>query len=450
MVPIRDGTLRLPMPKLLVVFTLILLAKPDPLHGWGEPMHAAITTAALDSLPGWQQDYLKAIREVFIRRYVLIPDIAGLPENRAELGRFVVLPNGDLFTHIPYERPHNFYQMRYYFEKALESWRAGQLDEGARYAGCLLHFLEDSGSPSHTFPMDNQLTLLKDFLETPPAFRDRPLHGLVENGTARIAMHGYRPQLLGTGSEEAVANLIERLNVEVRNARAQLIPILEGVFHGSDSEMESGRARAGVVDAQVAADALYTLLSMVQNRFDPDQRKQLESRDVSSLTPLEAIHQSYFPQFAFFSDPYSGYPTRDGILENGEKKRPLILRVMKEGHVVQEVFEHGLGLGTHSRVTYALPAKVYDRFECLVGLHAELGTGGKIAYRIYLDGEAVFYSGVILGEDPAQKVSLDVYDKGEISIEIESRNDKRGANYAVIAAPMLYKVKSTRKQGLTY
>ena len=439
------------MPKLLVCFTLVvLLAKPDRLHGWGEQIHAAITTAALDSLPGWQQDYLKAVREVFIQRYVLIPDIAGLPENRAELGRFVVLPNGDQFTHLPYERLHNLYQMRHYFEKAIESWRSGQLDEGARYAGCLLHFLEDSGSPSHTFPMDNQLTLLEDFLETPPAFRDRPLHGLVEIGTAQISLHDYRPQLLGTGSEEALANLIERLNVEVRNARAQLIPIVEGVFHGSKSEIEAGRVRAGVVDAQVAADALYTLLSLAQNRFDPDQRKQLENRDVSSLTPLEAIHQSYFPQFAYFSDPYFGHPTRDGILENGEKKRPLVLNVMKEGRVDREAFEHGLGLGTHSRLTYALPAKVYDRFECLVGLHAELGKGGKIVYRIYLDGEAVFSSGVILGGDPAQKVGLDVYGKSEISLEIESRNDKRGGNYAVIAAPVLHKVKATPKQGLTY
>jgi len=438
------------MHRLLVFSALILLAGPNHLNGWGEPMHHAITTAALDSLPAWQQDYLKAIREVFIRRYVLIPDIAGLPENRAELGRFTVLPNGDQFTHLPYERPHNIYQMRYYFEKTLESWRSGQVDEGARYAGCLLHFLEDSGSPSHTFPMDNQLTLLKDFLETPPAFRDRPLHGLVENGTAQIALRGYRPRLLGTGSEEALGNLVERLNVEVRNARAQLIPILEGVFHGSDSAMESGRARAGVVDAQVAADALYTLLSMAQNRFDPEQRKQLETCDVSSLTPLEAIHQSYFPQFAFFSDPYFGYPTRDGILEKGEEKRPLILNVMKDGHIVREVFEHGLGLGTHARVTYALSPNVYDRFECLVGLHAELGVAGKVAYRIYVDGEAVFHSGVILGGDPAQKVSLDVYGKSELSMETESRNDKKGANYVVIAAPVLHKAQTAPKQGLTY
>jgi hypothetical protein len=54
------------------------------------------------------------------------------------------------------------------------------------------------------------------------------------------------------------------------------------------------------------------------------------------------------------------------------------------------------------------------------------------------------------GGDPAQHVSLPIYGVSEISIETESRNDKRGANYAVIAVPVLNRVKSIPKQGLTY
>ena len=57
---------------------------------------------------------------------------------------------------------------------------------------------------------------------------------------------------------------------------------------------------------------------------------------------------------------------------------------------------------------------------------------------------------MIVGGDPTQKVNLDVYGKSEISIETESRRDTRGANYAVIAAPVLHKIKSIRKQGSIY
>ena|ERR1019366_372758 len=77
-------------------------------------------------------------------------------------------------------------------------------------------------------------------------------------------------------------------------------------------------------------------------------------------------------------------------------------------------------------------------------------TDRKLAFRIYTDGRPVFYSGLMTGGDPAQHVSLPIYGVSEISIETESRNDKRGANYAVIAVPVLNRVKSIPKQGLTY
>ena len=425
----------------LLVAGLLAILAPARLLAWGE-MHARITEAAFDALPEWQRQIMAAQRTTLIEFDCMIPDLVRAPSNRKTLGRFAVLPNGDSFTHEPHSRHHNVAQMLHYFEQAVQHIRASELDEASRYAGCLLHFLEDCGSPAHSIPGDNQHGLMKDLIPVPEAFRDLPLHGLIEGGSLKIDLTGYHPQLLGTTSGEAVSNLVERFNTMIRNARSQLIPILQGVFQNSQDGIDKGRLRAATMDAQVAADALYTIFSIAKDRFEAEDKARLESVDVSSLTPLEVISQSYFPQNTYFSNPYFGYPVRNGILEGGKQKQPLVLNVIENGKTNLQRFEQGVGLGTHSRLTYALPAKVYDRFECLVGLHALLGKGGSVSFRVYADGEAVFDSGMMTGEDPAKQVSLPVWRVDEISMDVQSQNATPGSNYAVIARPTLSKAKA--------
>jgi len=403
-------------------------------------MHGSITEGALNALPAWQQELLGGQRDDLINLDCLIPDLAQAPANKKRLGPFVALPNGETFSHLPYKtRDKNAYQIKYYFDKTIETVRANDLGNAARWAGCLLHFLEDSGSPAHTMPGDNQMGLMKDLLPTPDAWQSLPLHGLIEEGKLTINIAGYRPRLLGTTSEEAVMSLIERYNAMVRNARSQVIPILHGVYRGAQDEIDAGQRHAATMDAQVVADALYTMLCIAKERFDPEETARLAVLDVSSLTPVEVIHQSYFPQYALFSDPYFGFPVRNGILDHEKQNRALALNVAKDGNVSAQEFKLGLGLGTGCRVTYALPRKVYDRFDCFVGLHASLGQEGKMAFRVYADGKATFDSGEMRGDSPAQKVDLPVWGVQELSIVTESRNTTRGHNYAVIAEPTLHK-----------
>jgi hypothetical protein len=429
----------------LLTTALLISCVPSRLLAWGA-MHGSITRGALDVLPAWQQELLADQRSALISLYCLIPDLAQAEANKKEFGPLVVLPNGNIFSHLPFKtRDKNAYQIKYYFDKVVETVQANDLDQAARWAGCLLHFLEDSGSPAHSMPGDNQMGLMKDLLPTPEAFQNRPLHGLIEEGKLSIDIAGYRPQLLGTTSEEAVMNLIERYNAMVRNARSQVIPILQGVYRGAQNEIDAGQLRAATMDAYVVADALYTMLCIAKGRFEPEEMARLAVVDVSSLTPVEVIHQSYFPQHSFFSDPYSGFPVRNGILAGGKQKERLVLNVPKDGNVSSRDFKHGLGLGTGCRVTYALPGKVYDQFDCLVGLHASLGTEGRVVFRVYADGVVVFESGEMTGESPAQKVSLPVWSVQEISIATESRNKTRRHNYAVIAEPTLRKATDPQK-----
>ena len=429
--------------------SLLICCAPSSLLAWGA-MHGTITQGALDVLPAWQQELFAGQRSALINDYCMIPDNAQAPANKKLLGPFVVLPNGDIFSHLPFKnRDKNACQIKYYFDKVIETVQANDLDNAARWAGCLLHFLEDSGSPAHTMPGDNMMGLMKDLLPTPEALKNQPLHSLIEEGKLTINIAGYRPQLLGTTSEEAVMNLIERYNAMVRNARSQVIPILQGVYRDAQEEINAGQLRAATMDAQVVADALYSMLCIAKERFNPEETARLAVVDVSSLTPVEVIHQSYFPQHSFFTDPYFGFPVRDGILAGGKQKQTLVLNVAKDGNVSSQEFKHGLGLGTGRRVTYALPDKVYDQFDCMVGLHALLGKEGKVAFKVYADNMAVFDSGEMTGETPAKKVSLPVWGVKEIAIMTESRNTIRGHNYAVIAEPRLRKATDPQKLKLS-
>jgi hypothetical protein len=325
----------------------ISVLHPGTVVAWG-PMHSSITEAAFDALPEWERDIFSAQRARLIEFDCMIPDFARAASNRATLGKYAVLPNGDPFTHEPHSRDHNFAQMLHYVTQAVEQLRANNPDEASRYAGCLLHFLEDCGSPAHSIPGDNQHGLMKDLIAVPEAFRDRPLHGLIEDGQLKLDLAGYQPRLLGTTPEEATFHLVERLHFAVRNARAQVIPILQGVFADDAAAKDAGRRRAATVDAQVAADALHTIVCIAKGKFDAAEKERLETVELTALTPLEVIAQAYFPQNTFFSNPFFGYPTQDGILKDGAAKVPLVLRVMEDGATAERTFAHGLGLGTHS------------------------------------------------------------------------------------------------------
>jgi hypothetical protein len=405
-------------------------------------MHHSITEAAYDALPEWQRTMLSAQREKMIEFDCLIPDLMRAAANRKTLAKFLTLPNGDPFTHEPHSRHHNFDQILHYFSQAVDQVRAGDLDDASRWAGCVLHFIEDCGSPAHTIPGDNQHGLMKDLLPVPEAFRDRPLHSLIEGGQLKLDLAGYHPRLLGTTAPEAANNLVERINFAIRNARGQIIPILQGVFQNDQAAIDAGRRRAATVDAQVSADMLYTLLCIAKGKFDEGETAPLETVALTQLTPLEVMSQSYFPQFSYYSNPYFGYPTPDGILQDGVEKKPLELKVKENGSVAVKSFAHGLGVGTHTHLTYQFPTKVYDRFTCQLGLHASLGAEGHVVFHVYADGIAVFESN-LTGDDTARTVDLPLDGVQELSIDVESAPPvKPATNYAVIAEPVLHKAKT--------
>lgn len=433
---------RFPVKLFVGAYFALLIAQP--LHGWGGAIHSSITAAAFRQLQPWEQDLWAGQREALVNQYCLIPDLArGSTDMRRQFSRYVLLPDGDPFSHQPLERQYNARLMEHLIDAALRHLKAGELDEAARYTGSLVHFLEDSSCPAHVMPDDNQFGLVKDLIPVPPDFQDRGLHTPIESGVITVGISGYKPRLLGTGAAEATSNLVERLNLAVRTARGQIIPILQGLFNGDKRAIDTGRLRAATLGAQAVADAMHTILSIADEKFAPQELEELETIDVAGLTPLEMIRQSYFPQAAFFSAPYSGFPVVNGILEKGMTRRPLALRILEGNNATIRGFEGGIGLGTPSRLTYVLPYKIYDRLECYVGLHPSLGKEGRVVFKIYGDGQAVYDSRAMSGEEPAQKVSLPVSHFRDICITVDDRGGERNQNYAIIGQPILHKAKAT-------
>jgi len=197
------------------------------------------------------------------------------------------------------------------------------------------------------------------------------------------------------------------------------------------------------MDAQVAADALHTILAIGSKRFEPAALQSLAQVDLTPFTPLETLAQSYLPQFAYFSNPYFGFPVRNALLKDGRERLPLVLSLANEGTVATRTFPSGLSLGTSCRLSYALPEKVYDRFTCHLGLHPELGREGRVNFRISADGVPVFESGPLSGADPARSVDLPLWRVQELSIEVQSAGTAPAAsNYAILATPLLHKAQA--------
>jgi hypothetical protein len=82
------------------------------------------------------------------------------------------------------------------------------------------------------------------------------------------------------------------------------------------------------------------------------------------------------------------------------------------------VYPKGLGMHSASRVTYAIGPD--DRFfRAEVALDASAGTRGSVAFRVFVDSEERFASGVVRGGDPPTPVSIDVRGGKRLSLLVD-------------------------------
>ncbi len=420
--------------KHLALATLLAITTPSLVFGWGEPHHA-ITRAALDVLPAWQKEALGGELTQLGDNYCLIPDHVYTDKENAKYAKMESAPKEVYLRilHVPTQQAEYHEVMRYFMERAVAALRDGKMGDAARYMGTMCHQIEDYGSPAHTVPRDNMFTLLQQFLPPSEAMKGQLMHGPIENGDFKVSIEGYKPALLGTTVNEAAWRLMHRVHEGIINARSTTVPIIQALYKEDKEAVVKHQLRAATVDAQVVADAVYTILCLGVQKYAASEEAALQQVQIGTFFPLEA-DSLYYPQTQFFSSPNWGHARSGVILAGGNKDIPLTLCVGSGN----KQFENGISAGMGKPLTFLLPKNIYVRFTVLVGLHPELGAKGRVEFTVNGDGKQL--TTVILnGTDPAKLLECDVTGVSELQLMLTSRGVDSKSNYAIWAEPTLVK-----------
>lgn len=417
----------------LAVLPAILAARA---FAWG-PGHRCITEGALAVLPAWEKELLGKELDLLGRQHCVIPDEVYA---KKEIRKYAMLDSKpDVFylveLHLPATPPENYEILRFFLGKAVGEFKAGRVDEGARYLGTLVHAVEDWGCPAHSVPGDNMFTFTKQLLPPNEHYRHLPMHGPIEDAVFDVKLGDYRPKLLGLTVDEAAFNLLHAVQQSTIHARAQVIPIMQALYAADNDAAAAAQQKAGVYDAAVVADAIHTALSLARSRFEPQDAAALREVDLSPRAPLEAPNL-FMPQTAFFGKPYFGYPIRGVCLCQGTNA--VAIRIRTADNAIKSI-EDAIGVGTTSKLTYLLPPGVYDRFEATVGLHADLGRGGNVIFEVKAADGKTLAKAQVSGTQPAQQLVVPLAGQTRIQLVATSGGPDASFNHAVWAQPRLVK-----------
>jgi hypothetical protein len=260
----------------------------------------------------------------------------------------------------------------------------------------------------------------------------------VENASFTINTGDYKPRLLGVSVDEAAFNLLRRVQESTINARGQVIPIIQALYAGDSNAVTAAQLKAATLDATVVSDALYTLICLGTQKFEPKGQELLRTVDISTQISLEATNL-FFHQSSFFGRPNWGHSTPGVVLNGGSNAVPLRLNVEEDGRSVVKQFASGIGTGTRSVLTYLVPLDVYQRFTVLAGLHAELGTQGKVVFEILGNGKSLARVGPLSGDMPAKLIDVGLAGVTNLQLVATGAGGDAKSNYAIWAEPHLVK-----------
>lgn len=409
--------------------------------GWGEP-HAAITKAGLETLPTEQKALLMDEYARLVSTYCIIPDLIHKDKTLAPFATMysstgVVCPAN---LHLPAQQPENFEILRYFMGKAVASLRDGNIPQAAKFTGTLCHAIEDWSCPAHVAPGDNMFTLFQQFLPPPDSMKNKLLHGPIEANKLNVVIPGHKPQLLGTTVDEAAFRLLHRVNEGTVLARAQIIPIIQGVYVSDTNAVSAAQMKSATVGARLVADAVHTIIAIGTQQGASDSQAQLATVDISSFYPLEAI-DLFFAQPKFLSSPYWGHAHHGFVLAGGTNAIPLKLRVDDNGAVTAKEFASGIstGSGANSSLTYLVPTNVYKRFIVLAGLHPELGAKGGAEFSVIGNGK-LLAKACVTNDLPAHRFTCDLAGVTNLQLLVTAtKGSDAKSNYAIWAEPRLLK-----------
>ncbi len=419
--------------------SLCAIFPASDVFAWGDP-HTAITRAATEVLPEDPKATWSSELQRLAAEHCTIPDRV---YNDPEAARFAAMDTraGQRYIvglHLPASQPENLEILRTFLGRAVASLADGRTGDAARWAGTLVHALEDWSCPAHSVPDDNMFTRFKQFLPPPPEYRFVPLHGPVEKGSFAVDIRGYEPRVLGLTVDEAAFHLLHRANLGILAARAQVIPILTALYAHDTNALVAAQRSAAETGARLAADALHTIACLATGRIPPGAADGLRTVDLSPRIPLESVALAV-PQTSFFSRPYWGHATPGAALQGGTNEVPLTLRIDDGAVSAVRTFSAGIGAGTKCSMTFPVPPGVYRSFEAWAGLHAALGTNGSVVFEVIGDGRSLARVGPVAGTNTARRLVVEIGGVTNLQLVTTSGGGDGYGNYAVWGEPRLVK-----------
>ncbi len=223
---------------------------PVLVQAWGPHWH--ITRAAIDVLDNDHPLRTQLGAELLpLTNYCWIPDFKRIPfrvpDQDFYADDYLLFPS--VAKHYDHICPEVEQTYDPYFRRALQALRMESPANAARWAGSILHFVQDTGSPPHAAQIRGDM------------------HSKMENWVDRtkISIPGYEPQLLGTNDQDAVRGLVTRMNrlIEFSKLRAQKLRL--PVLLSNRSSAEPIELESALESARASADLLHTLGTLAAN-----------------------------------------------------------------------------------------------------------------------------------------------------------------------------------------
>ena len=258
---------------------LFFFTTPIELFGWGSQNHRIISKQAYNLLPEWETDLLSVYGDSIVNTYCLYPDMYRRKEFKEALKPYIEIPyikSDAIFHHadeilsgntmgniLTFDNNPDFFILTYFMEKSIELLKANEIQEAARHMGTLAHYIEDYSCPVHV--VNN--ALLVQLLPPPLRLKNFRVHGEVERpGMENLIISDYSVEKLGKTLFEAVNIIIPRLNKMQLNSRAQVIPIIMGIYEDDFNKSDNARNNSAEPAVKLLADIWNTIFSLAFNK----------------------------------------------------------------------------------------------------------------------------------------------------------------------------------------
>ena len=208
---------------------------------WGT-VHPDITREALRAVPG--ADHL----ETRLGGARQLEYLCWNPDYQGDVEATFYVDDYLLFPEFPHYSQHILPSVREtwkpFFLRTLQAMRGESPENAARWLGSLLHFVEDTGSPPHAFPISG------------------PLHTRMENyiWNFQVQLHGYQPRDFGHTDDAAVEAFVQRLEGLVAYSRERGEKLAPLAADEKRAESEPLELECALETTRVVADVTHSLL----------------------------------------------------------------------------------------------------------------------------------------------------------------------------------------------